>query len=312
MFQELLDKHEKISIVTHQSFDTDSLGTGLAIYSILKNLGKEVEISNMDAKLPNYLDFLPHFAKIKNRMDFDNSFIIACNLMNLNVLNFDVSLRDIVTIDHDDRHEGYALLNSVDNSYASISMGTYNFLKHDFEITKEVATCFYVGLVTTTQNFTTSKVNSKTFTVASELLALGVNLEKVNKNLMQRKSLSSFRLLSYTLKSLELSHNAELAFLVVDQETFEQTGANKQDLIGLIDYGLALATVKIAILLVELEEHIKVSFRSDKVSVSGLARHFGGGGHCLSSGFTSKKIDLNKLLNEIKLEIKERRLLNEL
>lgn len=309
-FKKLLEKHDKVSIITHLNPDGDTLGTGLGIYAVLKNAGKQVEICNIDKELPKSLDFLPHFAKIKSQINFDNSLIITCDSGSIDLLGFDLSLREIVNIDHHQSNTNYGTLNIVDSKSVSASMVAYKLLKDDFEMTKDMATCFYVALVTDTQNFITLNVNKDVLSVASELISFGINLAEVNKNLTQRKSLSSLRVLSATLDTLELYEDAQIASMVVSKDILEKTGARLNDTTGLIDYGIALVTVKIAILIIEFPNYLKVSFRSDAADVSSLAVHFGGGGHLMASGFRSEELDIELLLKQIKKEIKKRGLIN--
>ncbi len=311
-FKELLEQFEKVSIVTHKNPDADTLGTALGIYEILKNEGKEVEVCNWGGILPNYLDFLPHFAKIKRQIDFDKSLIISCDSGSIDLLGFDLSSRVIVNIDHHKSNTNYGTLNIVNDKCASASQVAYEFFKNDFTITKDTATCFYVAMVTDTQNFTTLNVTNDVLKIASELLYMGVDIAEVNRNLTQRKSLSSLRILSETLNTLEFYEDAKVASLVTTQESFRRTGATAVDTVGIIDYGIALATVKIAIFIMELEQSLKVSMRSNSADVSELAVCFGGGGHRLASGFSIGKMDIQELLNNIKKEIKKRGLLNEL
>jgi phosphoesterase RecJ-like protein len=310
-FKALLNKYDKVTVLTHCSPDGDTLGTGLGIYLILKNTGKQVEICNIDKKFPKDLEFLPHFAKIKSQIDFDNSLIITCDSGSIDLLGFDLSLREIINIDHHKSNTNYGALNVVDSTCASASMVAYQLLKNDFKMTKDVATCFYVALLTDTQNFITLNVNKNVFIVASELIALGINLFEVNKNLTQRKSLSSFKVLSATLDTLDLCEEAQLATMVLSQNILNKTGARLSDTVGLIDYGIALVTVKIAILVIEFPNYLKVSFRSDGADVSSLAVHFGGGGHLMASGFKSNELDIDLVLKKIKKEIKKRGLINE-
>ena len=311
-FKSLLEQFEKVSIVTHKNPDADTLGTALGIYEILKNEKKEVEVCNWGGILPNYLDFLPHFAKIKRQIDFDKSLIISCDSGSIDLLGFDLSSRVIVNIDHHKSNTNYGALNIVNDKCASASQVAYEFLKNDFTITKDTATCFYVAMVSDTQNFTTLNVTNRLLNVASELLSKGVDIAEVNRNLTQRKSLSSFRILSETLDTLEFYEEAQVASLVATQESFRRTGATEVDTVGIIDYGIALVTVKIAIFIMELEQTLKVSIRSSSADVSELAIYFGGGGHRLASGFSIDKMDTKELLNTIIKEIKKRGLLDEL
>ncbi len=310
VFNLLLKKYDKISILTHRNPNADTLGTGLGVYELLKNMGKQVEICNPNKDLPKHLDFLPHFAKIKSQINFENSLIITCDSGSIDLLGFDLSLREIVNIDHHQSNTNYGKLNIVDSDCASASMVAYNLFKNNFEMTKAIATCFYVALLTDTQNFITLNVNKNVFDMASELLSLGINLEEINKNLTQRKSLSSLRLLSATLDTLELYEDAQIASMLVSDKMLEKTGAMLPDTVGLIDHAIRLVTVKIAILIIEFKNHVKVSIRSNGVDVSALAVHFGGGGHHLASGFRSEVSEFKLLLKEIKKEIKKRGLLN--
>ena len=309
-FKSLLDKYDKVTIVTHRMPDADTLGTALGIYEVLKNVGKNVEVCNASGILPNCLDFLPHFAKIKNRIDFDKSLIISCDSGSIDLLEFNLSLNEIVNIDHHKSNTNYGTLNVVDSSCVSASQVAYEFLKDDFIINKNSATCFYVALATDTQNFTSLNVTREVFDFASALLSKDIDIAEVNRNLTQRKSLSSLRVLSATLDTLEFYEEARVASLVVTQESFKKTGATVVDMIGIIDYGIALATVKIAIFIMELEQTLKVSMRSSSVDISELAVYFGGGGHRLASGFSVDKMDTKELLNNINREIKKRGLLN--
>jgi len=309
-FKLLLDRYEKITVLTHLNPDADTLGTGLGLYALFKSMGKQVEICNPSRDLPKHLDFLPHFAKIKSQIDFEDSLIITCDSASIDLLVFDLSLREIVNIDHHPSNTDYGTLNIVKSSCVSASMVAYNLLKNDFKMTKEVATCFYVALVSDTQNFTTLNMNSAVFDVASELLSLGVNLQEVNRNLTQRKSLSSLRVLSSTLKTLELYESGALATMFISTEMLEKSGATIHDTVAIINQAMALVTVKVVVLVIEFEDYMKVSFRSDGADVSSLAEHFGGGGHHMSAGFRTQKIEIELLLEKIKKEIKKRGLVN--
>lgn len=309
-FKKLLEEHDRVSIITHTNPDADTLGTALGIYAILKREEKQVEVCTAEGILPNTLDFLPHFAKIKRQIDFDDSLIIACDAGSIDLLGFDLSSREIVNIDHHRSNTNYGSLNIIDIVCASASQVAYNFFKDDFKITKEVATCFYVGLVTDTQNFVTLNVDRDVFNIASELVSFGIDLEEVNRNLNQRKSLSSLRILSATLESLEFYEEARVSSMVVSYENMQKTGADYTDLLGIIDYGIALATVNIAILVMEFKDSIKVSLRSNRADVATLAADFGGGGHIFASGFRTEKMDVEILLNKINKEIIKRGLLD--
>jgi len=307
----LISQYEKITILTHLNPDADTIGTALGIYGILKNSGKQVEVVNYETNLPINLDFLPYFVKIKNQIDFDNSLIIACDTGSIDRLGFDLGFREIINIDHHKSNTMYGTLNIVDPMAVSASQVAYELFKYEFVISKDIATCFYTALLSDTQYFTTSNVRSDTFNIASELMACGVDISEVVSNLRQRSSLASLRILSSTLESLDLQEDGSLAFMFASREKMLEAGADILDIVGIVDYGISLVTSKLSIVLVELENSIRVSMRSKTIDISNLAIAFGGGGHKNAAGFEVANIAKERLIEMIKKEIKTKGLLDE-
>ena len=308
--QELINHYDKVTIVTHLNPDADTIGTALGIYGLLKDSGKQVEVVNQGSNLPINLDFLPYFSKIKNRIDYTNSLIISCDTGSIDRLGFDLTERIILNIDHHKSNTCFGLINVIESDFVSASQVAYELFKDEYRITKEVATCFYTALVSDTQYFSTLNVSNKVFDVASEIMNYGVDIALVVRNLNQRRSLASLRILSSTLNSLELEEDGRLAIMVSSRDKMVDAGADILDTVGIIDYGISLVTVKIAIIFIELENIIRVSLRSKYVDVSNLATLFGGGGHHNVAGFELSNITTAELKKMIKKEIKERGLLN--
>ncbi len=308
--KELINKYDKITIVTHLNPDADTIGTALGIYILLKNSGKQVEVVNHGINLPINLDFLPYFSKIKNRINYDNSLIISCDTGSIERLGFDLNERIIINIDHHKSNTNFGLLNIVKSDYVSASHVAYELFKDEYTITKEVATCFYTALVYDTQYFTTSNVSREVFDTASAMISYGIDIDSVVKNLNQRRSLASIRILSSTLNSLELDESGDLAIMVATRDNMLEAGAELLDTVGIVEYGISLVTVKISIILVELDGFIKVSMRSKGIDVSKVAISFGGGGHYNASGFEVSRVTIEELKQSIKQEIKKRGLLN--
>jgi len=300
---ELINKYEKITILTHLNPDADTLGTALGIYGILKNSGKQVEVVNQGVNLPRHLDFLSNFSKVKQKIDYSNSLIVTCDTGSIDRVGFDLSGREILNIDHHKSNTHFGTLNVVDPLAVSASQVAYVLFKNNYSITKEISTCFYTALVADTQYFTTNNVSRQVFELASEMMRDGVDIYEVMCNIKQRRSLASIRILSSSLDTLLLDENGRLAIMCATREKMLASGANIIDTVGIVDYGISLVTVKIAIVLIELENSIRVSMRSKKVDVSALAIGFGGGGHKNAAGFELKNIRKDELLEMIRKEI---------
>lgn len=283
-----IEDANSITILSHLNPDADALGTSLGIYNLLQTQyrDKRIEIVNFSKALPRYLDFLPNFHRIKHQIDYDDSLVITCDSGSIDRLGFDLEGREIINIDHHQSNTMYGLINVVVPEFASSSQVAFKLFKAFYPIDSHTATCFYTALISDTQYFTTNSVNDEVFGVAQALVSSGANPASISKNLTQRRSLAAFRILQSALSSLSLHQEAKIASLYVTKEDIKRAGATVPDLEGIVDFGRSLATVEIAICVMELEGSIRVSLRSKAADVSHVARHFGGGGHKVASGFT--------------------------
>jgi len=304
--KEQLEKAKNITILTHLNPDADTIGTGLGIYTLLKqDKTKRVEIVNASNMLPQYLDFLPSFEKIKHKMDFEESLIIACDCGSVDRLGFDLEHREILNIDHHESNKYYGKINVVIPEYASASQVAYRLFQKLYTIDADSATCFYAALLSDTRYFTTNAVNHEVFEVAKELVDLGVDPASVAFNFTQRRSLSSVRILERALGHLSLSSGGKIATLFVTQDDILATGARMPDMEGIVDYARSLATVEIGLFAVELKDSIRISLRSKSVDVSKVSLAFEGGGHKIAAGFTLTQTTLHESIDTISKKINE-------
>ena len=304
--KEQLEKAKNITILTHLNPDADTIGTGLGIYTLLKHdKTKRVEIVNASNMLPQYLDFLPSFEKIKHKMDFEESLIIACDCGSVDRLGFDLEHREILNIDHHESNKYYGKINVVIPEYASASQVAYRLFQKLYTIDADSATCFYAALLSDTRYFTTNAVNHEVFEVAKELVDLGVDPASVAFNFTQRRSLSSVRILERALGHLSLSSGGKIATLFVTQDDILATGARMPDMEGIVDYARSLATVEIGLFAVELKDSIRISLRSKSVDVSKVSLAFEGGGHKIAAGFTLTQTTLHESIDTISKKINE-------
>jgi phosphoesterase RecJ-like protein len=309
--KEKLEYARHITILTHLNPDADTIGTGLGIFALLsKDKTKRIEIVNASPALPQYLDFLPQFSKIKHQMDFEESLIISCDCGSIDRLGFDLEGREIINIDHHESNDFYGTVNVVLPEYASASQVAYTLFKEIFSIDKDAASCFYAALLSDTRYFTTSSVNAEVFETAKALVDMGVDPVATAFHFTQKRSLASLRILQKALVNLSLSQEAKVASLFVTQEELQATGATMPDLEGIVDYAKSLVTVEVAIFAVELEEGIRISLRSKHVDISLIAADFGGGGHKVAAGFTVMQRDLHEILAIITKNIQKSGLLH--
>jgi phosphoesterase RecJ-like protein len=291
-FARLLDRHERITVLSHIHPDADAIGTSLGIYHWLREQGKRVEIANATEDIPRYLDFLPGFAKIKSKIDFDDSLIIACDSGSIDRLGFDVEGRTIVAIDHHPTNTRFGTIDIVDADAVASAQLAYALLHPIAPISSQSAVAFYSALVSDTRNFTTANMRGEVFAFAQELVACGVHVPDVTRQMLHRRSLASLRILGTAIASLELMRNGRLAIMSLTRTDLERAGAHSSDLDGIVDYARSLVTVDVAALLVERGTQIKVSLRSKGADVSRIAQAFGGGGHHEAAGYEVEGVEM--------------------
>ncbi len=297
----LLASTTSVSILTHINPDADTIGTGLGIFALLKEmLSVPVEIVNVSKDIPRYLDFLPHYQKIKKQSDFEHSLVITCDGGSPDRFGMPLSDRQILNIDHHHSNQHYGTVNVVIDGYASASQVAYRLFEQITSISYESALCFYAALFSDTRHFTTSAVNQEVFAVASELIAYGIDPSEVAFHFTQRQSLASLRILERALHSLELYREGRVAIMTITVADQQATGATMPDMEGIVDYGRSLATVEVAVLLIALRDGgVKGSLRSKGKDVSQLASVFGGGGHKAAAGFIVPKAQMQEIIDTI-------------
>jgi len=193
----LIEEAESVSILSHLNPDPDTIGTALGIYTLLKvSKKRRVEVVNASKELPRHLDFLSGFEKIKTKIEYENSLIIACDCGSIHRLGFELEGRKILNIDHHRSNDLYGTINVVFPEYASASQVAFGLFKKHHTIPVKSAEAFYAALLSDTRYFTTGSVTEQVFKAAQELVELGADPGKIAYHFTQRRSLASFRILA--------------------------------------------------------------------------------------------------------------------
>jgi phosphoesterase RecJ-like protein len=154
-------------------------------------------------------------------------------------------------------------------------------------ITKEMAECFFVGMMTDTGSFSFACNRPETFIIASELIRSGMDVEKVHRQVYDTYSESRMRLLGHCLSSnMKVMPEFATAYIWLSKEDLEKYGYQQGDTEGVVNYALSIQNVAVAALFTERDDRIRVSLRSKgEFSVNEFARvHFNGGGHRNAAG----------------------------
>ncbi|WP_331775319.1 DHH family phosphoesterase [Sulfurospirillum sp. 1612] len=293
-----LMRAEHIVLVSHVNPDGDTLGCVLALYDVLMRANKKVSLYNATTVLPKIYDFLPHIKKVKDRMPARFDVVVSCDCGSFDRLRIERGDYTLINIDHHKTSQHFGDINIVNIDQPSAGLVVYDFLiKNSAKISKDCATCLYTAVAEDTGFFTYGALGASTFESAAKLVQRGAKPTEIAHALKGRQSLAKIRLLAYILNHFELYHDASIAFILIDKETLLQTGARRYDAKNIINILRDLATVNVAVMVLEEKsEGYKVSLRSkEDIDISAISRSFGGGGHKNSAGFEIKDQDIATL-----------------
>lgn len=287
----------RILVVSHANPDGDAIGSTLAFGVGLKQLGKQVIMYNQD-KIPFNLQFLPHLNELTNKLpllsDIDLVVMLDCSQPKRIGEEFEKMVSGVTCmyIDHHLGHVAPEEGNCIDPKAASTSTLIYKLLKLlSVQMTTEIATLVYTGLVMDTGFFKYSNTTAEVLELAAELVRLGASPADVSQSALENAPPAQLRLLSLVLETLEFHFDGQCASLVLTKQMLEEAGATSDMAEGFIAYARGIAGVEVAALIREQEsKRYKISLRSKKtINVADLAAQFGGGGHKHAAGCTIEK-----------------------
>jgi phosphoesterase RecJ-like protein len=297
---EFINRFHRFVISTHTRPDGDAIGSQLALGRLLTSLGKEVFLINADPPARN-LEWLPgcddvHLfdGGIAQREAIAQADVMA--VVDTNVADRLGSLADAVRhagarkllIDHHPGSESWFDHSYVRETASSTGQLIFELIedRHLDLLDEDLATNLYVAITTDTGSFRYSHMSAEVHRVAAALIERGgLTPETIHQRLYDTRTLSSLRLLSAALGTTTLRFDGRLGYMVIPRDMLQESGADRDDTEGLVNYVLSIDGVEVALLFFETEAGTKISFRSrGNVVVHEWARSLGGGGHHLAAG----------------------------
>ena len=281
---EAIDKSRTFFIAGHIKPDGDTVGSGLALASLLNRLGKKTSIYSLEP-VPPYLTFISKAKTIKIMPkvpgEFDCAIILEClDLERMGNLITAEQAGVLINIDHHSSFSNYGHINYIDSKASSSAELVFNIFKQrGMPILKHEAEALYVALVTDTGKFQQANTTPKAFRMAAELIEAGVVPTEIYGRLYATQSLPSLNLLGESLAGLKISQSGKIAHFSITKKLYKHTRTSAADTEGIINYAMMIPGVVVGVFFRETETPglIKVSMRSvDHFDVNRIAKHFGG------------------------------------
>jgi phosphoesterase RecJ-like protein len=294
MFQKIIDiiyRYNVFLITSHERLDGDALGSELALYQSLYQMGKKAVIFNQDQTPENYR-FLPGANQIRSKLngieEFDAVFILDCS--ELERVGEEAArigtIKRMINIDHHISNGGFCEITLIDPQASSSGELIYRlFKKMDIAISKDAATNLYAALLTDTGGFHYGNTGKDTLIAAGNLVEYGADPQWIAENIYENNPPSKLRLLTKALETLTFDLDGKVGSMVVLLRDIESVGALPEYTEGFVDIPRTIRGVEISVFYSELSDNFfKISLRSKgRINVERVARILGGGGHINAS-----------------------------
>ena len=284
---EVIRSSRRFLITSHVRLDGDAIGSELALYLMLRDMGKEASVYNRDT-LPQMYRFLPGSDAIVNSMDagdvFDAVFILDCS--EIDRVGEEAprvsAIRNIINIDHHISNGSFGDLSLLDPAASSTGEIVYRLMRElGVNITKDMAINLYTAILTDTGAFRYSNTGQKTFRVASDLVANGADPWWISQRIYENNPVQKMKLLAKALDTMAFFWDRRIAVIHVTKKMLEEAEALWEYTEGFVEFPRSIEGVEVAAFISEIgDRFFKVSLRSrGSMDVEKIAGVFGGGGH---------------------------------
>jgi bifunctional oligoribonuclease and PAP phosphatase NrnA len=300
---------ERFLLTAHEGPDGDALGSLLGMHRLLTQLGKDsvMFLAAKEFPLPIEYRFLPLeevFHEAPADLADRAAIFLDCGNIDRMPVDF-LTDEDLFKINIDHHHDNtlFGDVNLVEVDASCTAEIVYELaVLLGAEITREMASALYVGLVTDTGKFMYENTNARTHRIAADLIEAGVEVDETYRRLYEHVPIEKLRLLSRALEGIQYHCDGRLVLAYITAADYEASGAGEEMTEGIIDHLRSVEGARVAALIRDLGDRgraaRKVSLRSSdgEVDVSAIARLHGGGGHKRAAGF-STDLELEPLVS---------------
>ncbi len=283
-----LKKEKSVAIICHVRPDGDTLGSALALFHALNNLGIKAKVF-CDDTVPSRFFFLKSAEFVESNLSGEFSAMLAIDCADLTRLGdfYEAFLKhkNTYVLDHHVSNTMFAKENVVIDN-ASNSENVLALIESlNAEITTEIANLLAMGIMTDTGNFKHKNVTANTMRSASKLIEKGADLNNIHYHMFSKQTKQRAKLFGITMSKIRYFLDGRFAVASILESHLIESGAKRDETEGFIDFVMGIEGVEVGACILEMDKNkYKISFRSKSTDVNAVAGTFGGGGHVLASG----------------------------
>lgn len=309
-------------VVSHVNPDGDTLGSMLALAQVLEQAGVTRVDRVMHDQVPDIYRFFPGQDKVTCSQNtdidilekYDMSFSCDCGSVARLGSAGEIWSRAKITcnIDHHLSNPLYGDLNWVDPNATCTGQVVKELANALTESGKtittdvDLASLYYITLLTDTGGFMHSNTNSSVFTWAAQLVEQGAEPSKLYHGLFNQMPFRAIKIIGAALDKLELIElkpGLTLAYTYTLKEELTKLSAKDEDTDEIVDHIMRIKDIQGCLYLREAKQagHYKGSLRSaiEELDCSKIASQINGGGHARAAGFNIDAESMDELKEKV-------------
>ncbi len=245
----LLLNNDSFLLTSHINPDPDAIGSEIAFYFILKQLGKKVYIINYNETPENskFLDIdgvIQKFEEAKHAQLFNQvDVLIALDFNHSSRIKtltpfFNESDKIKICIDHHQNPEDFVDHLFVDTNYSATAEIIYEFVKSTniVKLNFEISQAVYAAVLTDTGSFRFDRTSSNTHLMVADLIKCGVNPSAVYDEIYDKNSFGRLKLLGDVLSNLQLSQNNKVCYMVIRNDMLNKHKVIEEEVDGFVNF----------------------------------------------------------------------------
>lgn len=296
LFKSLIEDAETIVITTHTQPDADGIGSEIALCYALRAYGKNAICVNEKKLLERYLYLDPkkliyshkEYQDLIKSEQFPKSvdlFIVTdtntLSRIGNHVQKIVTHAENLLFIDHHPAPQELAAIHCIDTKMAATGELVGNLIESiNIPFTKEMALAMYTAILIDTSSFRYPTVTADTHRLIGKLMDTGVEPPEAYNRIYGTKKVDYMKMLGLVLSNICATDNGLVGWMSITEEDLQKYNVDSEDTHGLINHLLILDNIKVALMFRQVENKVKISFRSaGDIDVGIMAQALGGGGH---------------------------------